>query len=130
MVFKINKSYAIVPEGTRELEITEAKLTPSGAPKKLTVNLKDVETGATLLNNFSLDNDKSVWAMGMFVSTALGLNDGDIFDTNDLNKLIGVHLMCEVVHREYNGRNYANISKVIELASDKTPANTNDYSDL
>ena len=68
--------------------------------------------------------------MGMFVSTALGLNDGDIFDTNDLNKLIGVHLICEVVHREYNGRNYANISKVIELACGKTPVNTNDYSDL
>ena len=38
--------------------------------------------------------------------------------------------MCEVVHREYNGRNYANISKVIELACGKTPVNTNDYSDL
>lgn len=119
MVFKINKSYAIVPEGTRELEITEAKLTPSGAPKKLTVNLKDVETGATLLNNFSLDNDKSVWAMGMFVSTALGLNDGDVFDTNDLNKLIGVHLMCEVVHREYMEETMPIFQKLLNLLAVK-----------
>ena len=137
MVFKINKSYAIVPEGTRELEITEAKLTPSGAPKKLTVNLKDVETGAIIQNKYTFDNSKSLFAMAMLCKVALKKGDAEEFDTNrDTKSLIGKVLLCEVYHSEGTSvredgtyPTFANIRKVISLVNDDDISPRNSIAD-
>ena len=65
--------------------------------------------------------------MGMLVSTALGLQDGDDFDTKlDTPKLVGKKLVCEVVHNQGTKPNdngevptFANVKKVISLATDE-----------
>lgn len=116
MMIKVNlkNNYKTVQAGERVLEITGAKVSPSGKPDKLTLNMKDIEDGASLMNNYNFNNETSLWAMGMMLSTALGLQDGDEFDTKDVEALVGVKLRCEVTHSEYNGKTYANVRKVIE----------------
>ena len=122
MKVKVNltSNYKTVKEGERVLEITDAKVTPSGKPEKLQLNMKDVEDGATLLNSYKFDNETSVWAMGMMLNIALGIEDGEEFDTKDVNKLIGVKLLCEIAHSEYNDKTYANVKKVISRVDDET----------
>ena len=118
---KINlqREFKTVEEGERVLEITDAKVTPSGKPEKLVLNMRDVEDkNATLINNYSFSNDTSVWAMGIMLNIALGIEDGGEFDTNDVSKLKGIKLLCEVTHSEYNGRTYANVKKVISKVED------------
>lgn len=121
MMIKLNLkgNYKTVQEGERVLEITGAKVTPSGKPNKLQLNMKDVEDGAQLLNSYNFDNDTSVWAMGMMLNAALGLEDGDDFDTKDVNKLVGIKLLCEIAHSEYNDKTYANVRKVICRVDDE-----------
>lgn len=122
MIIKVNLKggFKLVQEGQRTLEITEVKLTPSGAPERLVLTMKDVEDGASLQNSFSLKNETSLWAMGMLLNVALGLNDGDDFNMNDVDKLVGIKLLCEVTHSEYNGRTYANVKKVVSKVEDNT----------
>lgn len=122
MMIKVNLKggFKVVAEGERVLEITEAKFTPSGAPERLVLSMKDTEDGATLQNTFNMKNETGLWAMGMMLNVALGLEDGDDFNTNDVNKLIGVKLLCEVTHSEYNGRTYANVKRVISKVDDTT----------
>lgn len=130
---KINlkNNYKTVQEGERILEVTGAKVTPSGKPNKLQLNMKDIEDGATLLNSYNFDNDTSVWAMGMMLSAALVLEDGDDFDTKDVEKLVGVKLKCEVTHSEYNDKVYANVRKVIERVDiDDSTGEVQDNSEL
>lgn len=121
MMIKVNLKggFKTVKEGERVLEITSATVTPSGAPEKLTLVMKDVEDGAQLQNTYNFKNDKSVWAMGMMLSIALGLEDEEMFDTKDINKLVGIKLLCEVTHSEYNDKTYANVRKVISRVNDE-----------
>lgn len=121
--------FKTVQEGERVLEITEAKVTPSGAPNKLVLVMKDVEDGANLQNTYNFTNDTSVWAMGMMLNVALGLQDGDYFDPKDnamIESLVGIKLRCEIVHAEYNDRTYANVKKVIERVYDDTEEMTSE----
>ncbi len=132
MMIKVNLKggFKIVAEGERTLEIVDAKFTPSGAPDRLVLSMKDVEDGATLQNTFNMKNETSLWAMGMMLNVALGLNDGDDFNTNDVDKLKGIKLVCEVTHSEYNGRTYANVRKVIskvEETSEQIPTSEVDF---
>lgn len=122
MKVKVNltNNYKTVSEGERVLEITDAKVTPSGKPEKLQLNMKDIEDGATLLNSYKFDNETSVWAMGVMLNIALGLKDGEEFDTKEVGKLIGVRLLCEIAHSEYNDKTYANVKKIISKVDDKT----------
>lgn len=121
MMIKVNLKggFKTVKEGERVLEITSATVTPSGAPEKLTLVMKDIEDGAQLQNTYNFKNDKSVWAMGMMLSIALGLEDEEMFDTKDVNKLVGIKLLCEVAHSEYNDKTYANVRKVISRVADE-----------
>ena len=132
MEIKLNLkgNYKLVQEGERVLEITSAKVSPSGAPNKLTLTMKDVEDGASLQNSYTFNNDISVWAMGMLLSTALGLEDGESFDTKDCNKLVGIKLLCEIAHSEYNGNTYANVKKVISKVEEETEVTYPDMSTL
>ena len=117
MKFKLNltRNFELVPEGTRNLEITEVKITPSGAPQQMRLTMKDTETGATIFNTYKFDNNTSLWAMGVMLNIALGIEDGAEFDTKDAQQLVGLVLSCEVAHSEYNGKNYANVKKINEL---------------
>ena len=127
-MIKINLKggFKTVQEGERTLEITDAKFTPSGAPDRLVLSMKDVEDGASLQNTFNMKNETGLWAMGMMLNVALGLNDGDEFNSNDVGKLIGIKLVCEIAHSEYNGRTYANVKKIISKVEDDTTQKTED----
>ena len=119
-IIKLNLQggFKIVQEGERVLEITAAACSPSGKPNKLELTMKDVADGATLKNSYRFDNETSVWLMGLMLNVALGLEDGDDFDTKDVNRLLGIKLLCEVKHSEYNDKTYANIARIIERVSD------------
>lgn len=128
----LNREYKTVEEGERILEITDAKVTPSGKPEKLALYMKDVEDNATLINNYSFNNDTSMWAMGMMLNIALGIEDGGEFDTKNVKDLVGIRLLCEVSHSEYNGKTYANVRRVIANVTDSgevKPVVTVDNSD-
>lgn len=122
MQIKLNLKggFKTVKEGERVLKITEAKVSPSGAPNKLTLTMVDEEDGARLQNTYNFNNDTSVWAMGMMLSVALGLDDGEEFNTDNVNELVDIKLLCEVRHSEYNGNTYANVKKVIAKVDDDT----------
>lgn len=122
MEIKLNLKggFKTVQEGERVLEITKAECTPSGAPQKLVLNMKDVEDGASLINTYKFDNSTSVWAMGMMLNIALGLEDGATFNTKDAKELEGVKLVCEITHSEYNGKTYANVKRVISKVDETT----------
>ena len=127
MKIKMNlkNNFKPVPEGERVLEITKAECKPSGKPNSLAVTFKDSE-GGFINTRYNFDNDKSLFAMGKMLETALDFEDGDEFDTkNDTPKLIGVKLLCEVVHSEGSKPNengelpiFANIRKTISRISD------------
>lgn len=120
MKIKVNLkgSFRLVPEGERKLRITEVKVTPSGKPNKMTLKMEDVEDGSSLMNSYNFDNETSLWAMGQMLNAALGTEDGDEFDTSNANDLVGIVLLCEVKHSEYNDKTYANIHKVISRVDD------------
>ena len=122
MEIKLNLKggFKTVQEGERVLEITKAECTPSGAPQKLVLNMKDVEDGASLINTYKFDNSTSVWAMGMMLNIALGLEDGATFNTKDAKELEGIKLLCEITHSEYNGKTYANVKRVISKVNETT----------
>lgn len=140
-------SFTIVPEGERVLEITKAECTPSGKPDKLKVTFKDVE-GGIINNQYTFNNDKSLFAMAKLLETALGFEDGDEFDTKtDTARLVGKVLLCEVTHTQGTKPNengelptFANIKRTIslitndgEVVSSQSPRNaiaTDDEDDL
>lgn len=124
MQIKLNLKggFKTVKEGERVLKITEAKVSPSGAPNKLTLTMVDEEDGARLQNTYNFNNDTSVWAMGMMLSVALGLDDGEEFNTDNVNELVDIKLLCEVKHSEYNGNTYANVKKVISRVDEIEPS--------
>lgn len=123
----LNGNFKLCPEGQRVLTITKAECTPSGKPDKLKVTFQDSE-GGFVNSKYDFTNDKSVWAMGMMLSKALELDDGDEFDTKlDTPKLVGKRLLCEVVHTQGTKPNdegelptFANIKRVISLVDDET----------
>lgn len=123
----LNGNFKLCPEGQRVLTITKAECTPSGKPDKLKVTFQDSE-GGFVNSKYDFTNDKSVWAMGMMLSKALELDDGDEFDTKlDTPKLVGKKLLCEIVHTQGTKPNddgelptFANIKRVISLVDDET----------
>lgn len=122
----LSGSFKTCPEGKRVLTITKAECTPSGKPDKLKVTFQDTE-GGFVNSKYDFTNDKSIWAMGMMLSKALQLDDGDEFDTKlDTPRLIGKKLLCEVIHTQGTKPNedgelptFANIKKVISLVDDE-----------
>lgn len=126
-------NFKLVPEGERVLEITKAECKPSGKPNALVITFQDSE-GGIINNRYNFDNQGALFSMGMLVSTALGLQDGDDFDTKlDTPKLVGKKLVCEVVHNKGTKPNddgelptFANVKKVISLVDDDDEASVRD----
>lgn len=115
-------NFKLAPEGERVLKITKAECKPSGKPNNMKVTFQDVEEESYINSQYNFDNDKSLFAMGKMLEVALGIEDGDEFDTKDTEKLVGKLLLCEVVHTEGTKPNedgelpvFANIKKVISL---------------
>lgn len=129
MLVKLNlkNNYQIVPEGERLLTITKAECTPSGKPNKLKITFQDSE-GGFINSNYDFKNDKALYAMGLLLSIALGLGDGDDFDTaSDTKRLEGISLICEVKHTLGTTPNdndelptFANVKKVISKYEGET----------
>jgi hypothetical protein len=128
MKIKLNlkNNYKIVPEGQRTLMITNAEFRPVGKPQELRVTFQDSE-GGTISTTYDMNNKTGLFIMGVLISTALGLQDGDDFETKDVEKLIGKKLLCEVVHRDGTKSNdngevptFANIKRIIKLVDDYT----------
>ena len=127
MLIKMNlkNNFKLVEEGERVLEITKAECTPSGKPDKMKVTFKDSD-GGIINSQYNFDNDKSLFAMGKLLETALGFEDGDEFDTKiDPKRLIGLKLLCEVVHTQGTKPNdngelptFANLKRTISLVTD------------
>ena len=116
----LQNSFVLVPEGERVLEITKAECKPSGKPTAMHVAFKDSE-GGFVNNRYDFSVPGAVTAMSIMINYALGLSDGDDFDTvTDTPKLVGKKLVCEVTHAQGNkpGKDgkipvFANIGKVI-----------------
>ena len=116
----LQNSFVLVPEGERVLEITKAECKPSGKPTAMHVTFKDSE-GGFVNNRYDFSVPGAVTAMSIMINYALGLSDGDDFDTvKDTPKLVGKKLVCEVTHAEGSkpGKDgkipvFANIGKVI-----------------
>jgi len=116
----LQNNFILVPEGERVLEITKAECKPSGKPSAMHVTFKDMD-GGIIQNKYDFSVPGAVTAMSIMINYALGLNDGDDFDTvKDTPKLVGKKLVCEVTHAEGNkpGKDgkipvFANIGKVI-----------------
>ncbi len=123
MMIKFNlNNFEPVPEGTRNLLITDAKAVPSGKPSKIEMTFKDTETNRTLMNNYNLTVPGAVNAFGFLCRVAFELQNMDEFDTNNIKDFIGKIVECEVVHTEGTQPRddgslpvFANISKVVKL---------------
>ena len=119
----LQNSFVLVPEGERVLEITKAECKPSGKPSAMHVTFKDEISGGLINNKYDFNVPGAMTAVAIMINYALGLEDGDEFDTfKDTPKLVGKKLVCEVVHAEGNkpGRDgkipvFANVGKVISV---------------
>lgn len=129
MKIKMNmKGFKLVEEGERVLKITKAECSPSGKPDKLKVTFQDVKDGGTINSQYNFNNSGAVFAMSKLAEVALGLEDGDEFDTKtDTARLVDKELLCEVVHTQGTKPNndgelptFANVKKVISLANSST----------
>jgi hypothetical protein len=107
MVIKLNtnKDFKLIPEGEQILTIVDAKVTPSGAPQQIQIKFEDTN-GASMLKTYKFEHSGAMYYFGTLLS-ALGIGDGETFDTNDAYKLIGRQLIVVVEHTEYNGKTYA-----------------------
>ena len=121
----LNNNFKLAEEGEQVLEITKAEATPSGKPSSLKVTFK-AANGGFINSKYDFNNDKALFGMGILVSKALGLDDGDEFDTKeDTAKLVGKKLLCEVVHTQGSRPNedgelpvFANVKRVISLVEE------------
>lgn len=129
MKIKMNmKGFKLVPEGERVLRISKAECTPSGMPDKLKVTFEDIKDGGTINSQYNFNNTGAVYAMSKLAEVALGLKDGDEFDTTqDTQKLVGKELLCEIVHTKGTKPNdkgelptFANVKRVISLVNTAT----------
>lgn len=124
--FNLNRTFKMVQEGERVLEITECKATPSGYPTEMKWTLKDVEDGATL--NDKCNFTTTLWKLSTLASVVLGVKDGDEMDVSELAKqLTGAKVLCEIVHVEgSNPREdgtlpkFANVKRYISSVEDTT----------
>lgn len=133
MKLKMNlkNNFKLVPEGKRLLKITKSECTPSGNPNKWSLTFEDSE-GGFINSRFDFTNDKSRFAMGKFLETVLGFEDGDEFDTTtDAKKCLDIEIYADVKHTVGNKINedgeptiFANIvNQSIKLANEKPSEN-------
>ena len=118
--FNLNNNFTLVPEGTRELEISEIKATPSGCPSDIKITWHDSE-GGNILETINIKNQ--LWKLSIICNKAFNVQDGDSMEVKDIcEKLKGLVFDCEVVHNQGKKARedgtfptFANIKKIISL---------------
>lgn len=126
------EQFTPVDAGERVLAIKEAKCVPSGKPTKIEITFEDIKTKRTLKSSYNFSTEGAMRAFGFLCRTALDIPDMGEFDTIiDTPKLIGVKLVCEVVHTEGTQPRedgtfpiFANISKVLSRYEENIEAST------
>lgn len=126
------EQFTPVDAGERVLVIKDAKCVPSGKPTKIEITFEDIKTKRTLKSSYSFSTEGAMRAFGFLCRTALDIPDMGEFDTTiDTPKLIGVKLVCEVVHTEGTQPRedgtfpiFANISKVLSRYKEDTTTTT------
>lgn len=124
IVFNL-RSFEPIDEGERILKITKAECKPSGKPQKAEITFTEVSTGKTLQNRYDFNNQYGLMAFGFLCRTALSIPDMGEFETNDIDKLVGKVVKCEIVHTQGTQPRedgsfpvFANIKKVISLVEE------------
>lgn len=107
MLLNLNteRTFKTIPEGDVLVTIKEAKVVPSGAPQQVQLKFVDKD-GASMLKNYKFENSGAMYYFSRLL-VALGIGDGETFDTNDIGKLINRDVIATIKHTEYNGRTYA-----------------------
>lgn len=126
--------FKLVPEGEDvHLTITKAVAKPKANPTVIEVEYTH-ESGAKILNKYNIAVNGGLVAFSILARCVLGSNIEDFSISNDLPKLKGVTIDCEVVHQEYNGNTYANVKKTKHVVTDETaevtPVDGEDEDDL
>lgn len=114
---KQSTDYKLIPEGLQKLKIVDAKCVPSGAPKQITIKFED-ENGGSMIKNYKIDSSGAMFYFAKLL-TALGVSDGETFDTNDIGKLINRYVIGDIAHTEYNGKTYADPTDYIPCEGDE-----------
>ena len=129
MVIKLNtnNNYKLIPEGEQVLTIKDAKVTPSGAPQQIQIKFEDSE-GASMLKTYKFEHSGAMYYFGTLLS-AVGIGDGETFDTNDTTQLINKKVIVNVIHTEYNGKTYADASAYLPLEQDTVVDEQVEYPD-
>lgn len=125
--FNLNRTYKLIQEGERILEITECSATPSGYPTEMKWTLKDVEDGAVM--NDKCNFTTTVWKISNIASAVIGAKDGEEMDVTQLAKaLVGAKIKCEIVHTQGTKARedgtfptFCNIKRVIGKVEDGAP---------
>lgn len=103
--------FKLVPEGEDvNLTITKVAAKPKADPKVIEVEYTH-ESGAKILNKYNIAVNGGLVAFSILARCVLGSTIEDFSISNDLPKLKGVTIDCEVKHEEYNGKMYANVKK-------------------
>ena len=126
MVITLNSNggYKLIPEGKQVLTIKDAKVTPSGAPQQIQIKFEDTD-GASMLKTYKFEHSGAMYYFGTLL-TALGIGDGETFDTNDAFELINRQVIVDVKHTEYNGKTYADAIAYEPCETTEQPIETND----
>ncbi len=141
MIINLNteKTYKLIPEGDVVVTIKDAKVVPSGAPQRIQLKFVDAD-GASMLKDYKFENSGAMYYFGQLLK-AIGIGDGETFDTNDASKLINRSVIATIKHTEYNGKTYADpsaftsideistSSEDIDIAYPEIPTTT-DFSDI
>ena len=112
--------FKLVPEGEDVyLTITKVAAKPKANPTVIEVEYKH-ESGATIRSKYNIALEGGLIAFSILARCVLGSNIEDFSISNDLPKLKGVTIDCEVVHQEYEGKTYANVKKTKHVVTDET----------
>ena len=126
MIINLNteRTYKLIPEGDVVVTIKDAKVVPSGAPQRIQLKFVDAD-GASMFKDYKFENSGAMYYFGQLLS-AIGIGDGETFDTNDASKLINRSVIATIKHTEYNGKTYADPSAFSPIDEVSTPSEDTD----
>ncbi len=132
--------FKLVPAGENVvLHLESIDVKPKSNPSVITAVFKH-ENGGSIKNTYDVKKDretgevelseKSLWPFTYLARCVLGNELKDFSLTNDLPKLQGAYIECEVVHNKGNkGGTFANIAKTIKLVDTPVQAESVDEDD-
>lgn len=120
--------FILVPQGTVTLYLESIVTKPAGNPKVIEAKFTH-DNGGSIINKYKLVRDpktkeieldkNSAFPFSCLARAVLGNNLSDFDLKNDLQKLQGKYIECEVVHTDPNdnekGYVFANIKKTLRM---------------